>query len=197
MRMRHLYAVIATAAAALILSGCFVYSLAPPAPSGSAIDDRLIGTWYALDEHGKPVTDGFLHFIKPKDGGPMQMVTAAPDEYSVFELHTAQLPGKRAFAVRKLHPIEPGKADSNEAKMFMLGTYEIKGDALAIRVYAPDKLRDAVRAGKIKGTAGTGNFASVTLTGSPQDVARALATPEADAALEEPHTLARRLPQPR
>lgn len=197
MRMRHLYAVIATTLAATILSSCFVYSAVPPASNGPAFDERLVGAWYGLDEKGKPVANAFLHFTKPKDGGPMHMVSSETDDYGVSELYTAQLPGKRVFAIRKLHPVDPAKADSGEYTKYTLGAYEIRGDALVIRVFSPDKLREAVLADKMKGTAGTGSFASVTLTGTPQEVAHALSTPEADAALGQPHTLARRLRQPR
>jgi hypothetical protein len=196
--MRHLHAVVATAVAAFFLFGCNLYSLSPPAPNGPAFDDRLVGTWYGLDEHGKPVANAFLHFIKPKDGGPMHMVLTATDEYGVNELHTAQLPGKRAFAMRKLHPAaDPEGTRSDEHTKFTLGVYAIRNNALVIRLYNPEKLRAAIDAKRVTGTIETGNYASATLTGSPEEVTRFLASPEADAALGEPFTLARRLRRPR
>lgn len=198
MRMRHLFAVVATAIAALVLSGCYVYAVSPPAPNGPAFDDRLVGTWYGLDEHGKPVADAFLHFTKPKNGGPMHMLSTETDDYGVYELHTAQLRDKRAFAVRKLHPIDPERTKpENEYTKFMLGVYDLHGNALVIRVYDPEKLRAAIVAKKVKGTIDPGSFAAATLTGSPEEVTRFLGSPEADAALSEPHTLARRLRPPR
>jgi hypothetical protein len=197
--MRHLSAVVATAVAALVLFGCSLESVSPPAPNGPAFDDRLLGTWYGIDERGKPRANAFLHFIKLKDGGgPMHMLLTETGDYGVFELHTAQLPGKRAFAMRKLHPpADPEGTRSAEYTKFTLGVYDIRGNALVIRLYAPEKLRAAIDAKSVKGTIETGNFASATLTGSPEEVTRFLSSPEADAALGEPRTLARRLPPPR
>jgi hypothetical protein len=111
----------------------------------------------------------------------------------VFEVHTAQASSKRVFAVRKIAARVRAETEP-DADKYVLGAY---GDTLVIRVFEPDKLRDAVAASRVRGTAGTGNFASVTLTGSPDEVIRFLASPEADAALSKPHPLARRLPQPR
>jgi hypothetical protein len=198
MRMRHLYAVIVACVAAVTLSGCYVYGVVPPAPNGPAVDDRLVGTWYGLDEHGKPVRDAFLHFIKPKDGGPMHMLSSETDNYGAFELHTGQIPGQRVFGVRKIYPPEPaGSNIADDNTKYLLGVYDVRHDALVIRVFEPDKLRDAVNANRLRGTVGSGNFAAVTLTGSPQDISRALASPEAQAALSKPLTFARRLPHPR
>jgi hypothetical protein len=179
--------------ASFVLSGCYVYATVPPAPNGPAFDDRLVGAWFGLDEKGKPVPNAFLHFTKPKDKGPMHMVSAETDDYDVFEVHTAQASSKRVFAVRKIAARVRAETEP-DADKYVLGAY---GDTLVIRVFEPDKLRDAVAASRVRGTAGTGNFASVTLTGSPDEVIRFLASPEADAALSKPHPLARRLPQPR
>ena len=55
MRMRHLYAVIATTLAATILSSCYVYSAVPPASNGPAFDEQnacsgIVG-WNTVQAH--------------------------------------------------------------------------------------------------------------------------------------------------
>lgn len=200
MRLRHLYAVIATAAS-LLLSGCYVSSLVPPATRGAPDDQRLIGTWYGLNEQGKPVTDAFLHFIKARDGAPMLMLVTGTDEYTVYELHTAQLGANRFFAVRKMHTrdLDAGRPADKESKQFTLGAYDVRGDKLVMRLFNTDKLRAAVAAKRVKGELepeGLGG-GGITLTGSPDELARFLASAEANAALEESRVLARRLPPPR
>jgi hypothetical protein len=199
MRLRHLYAVIATAVVSLLLSGCYVTSLVPPAKNGAPDDARLVGTWYGLDEHGKHVADAFLHFIKPKDGGPMLMLATGTDEYTVYELHTVQLGANRFFAVRKLHTrdLDAGKAPDKESKEFTLGAYDVRRDKLVMRLFDTDKIRAAVTAKRVKGEVEKGDFGGVTLTGTPEELSRFLASAEANGALEETRVLARRLPRPR
>lgn len=199
MRLQQMRAVFAAIALSIMLSGCYVYAVAPPAPNGPAIDEALVGAWYGVNEKGETVPNAFLHIIKPKDGGPMHVVATETDDHSVYELHLAQASGKRVFAVRKVYPTMPAgpNGPSDEATKYMLGVYDTKGDALTIRVFEPEKMRDLVNARRVQGIAPTGAFASVTLTGSPADVTRFLGSREAEAALSKPLTLARRLRPPR
>lgn len=198
MQMRHLRSVIAAFVASVMLSGCYVYSTVPPAPNGPVVDERLVGTWVGLDEKGKPVANAFLHFIIPKDDGPFRMISSQTDDFGVFDLHTVKLPGRRAFAVRKVYPAAPaGSKVAVDDNKYMLGVYDIRGDKLVIRILLPEKLRPFVHANKVKGIVEPGTYGDVTLTGSPDEVTRFLVSPEAEAALGETHTLARRLPPQR
>lgn len=182
----------------IALSGCYVYALAPPASSGPTIDPRLEGAWYGLDEKRKPAANAFLHFITPKAGGPMRMVSTQTGDYGVFELHTMKIGRNQVFAIRKFDgPVAGGAKVADSTAKYMLGAYEIRGDTLMVRVYQPESLRAAVASRTVSGVIEGTNFPSVTLNGSPQDVARFLATPQADAALGEPYPLARRLRRPR
>jgi hypothetical protein len=195
--MMILRQVLGAAFALLVLSGCYVYATVPPAPNGPAIDERLVGAWIGLDEKGKPMPNAFLHFTKPKNGGPMHMVTTETDDFDVFELHVANAGGLRIFAVREL-PTGPDPAPASpDPSKYVLGAYEIRGDALVIRVFDPTKVRPAVVERRVTGKAESGDFASVALTGSPDEITKFLATPEANAALSEPRTIARRVPHPR
>lgn len=196
MRHQTIRAAIITIALSITLSGCFVYTAAPPAPNGPTVDERLVGAWYGINEKGETVPNAYLHITKPKQGGPMHVVAAETDDHSVYELHLAQAAGKRIFAVRKAHPLSTApNGPSEESTKYMLGVYDIQGDALVIRVFEPDKVRELVEARRVQGLTPTGAFASVTLTGSPGDVTRFLGSREADAALSKPLALARRLPR--
>lgn len=199
MRLQQMRAAIATIAMSILLSGCFVYAVAPPAPNGPTVDENLVGAWYGINEKGEVVPNAFLHIIKPKDGGPMRLVATETDDHSVYDLHIAQASGKRIFAVRKVHPVSPAGASgpSDESTKYMLGVYEVQRDALVIRVFDTEKMRELVEARKVQGLAPTGAFASVALTGSPADVTRFLGSREAEATLSKPLALARRLPRPR
>jgi hypothetical protein len=129
----------------------------------------------------------------------MLMLSTATDDYTVYELHTVQLGATRFFAARKMHApdLDAGKGANKESKEFALGAYDIRGDKLVIRLFDTDKLRTAVAARRVQGTEEKGAFGGVTLTGSPQELSRFLASAEAHAALDETRVLARRLPRPR
>lgn len=199
MLLQQMRAVIAAIALSFTLSGCYVYAVAPPAPNGPTVDESLVGAWYGINEKGETVPNAFLHIIKPREGGPMHVVATETDDHSVYELHIANASGKRIFAVRKVHPVRPAgpNGPSEESTKYMLGVYDVKGDALVIRIFEPDKVRELVEARRVQGLAPTGAFAAVTLTGSPADVTRFLGSREADATLSKPLALARRLPRPR
>ncbi len=195
MRLQQMRAVFAAIVLSIALSGCYVYAVAPPAPNGPIVDERLIGAWYGINEKGETVPNAFLHIVKSKNGSPMHVVAAETDDHSVYELHIANASGKRVFAVRKVHPLST--APSEDATKFMLGVYDVQGDALVIRIFEAAKVRELVEARRVQGLAPTDAFAAVTLTGSPADVTRFLGSREAEAALSKPLALARRLPRPR
>lgn len=195
-RAKTLLALVLTA---VVLSGCYVYATAIPATQdgGVAIDHRLQGTWYVLKADGTP--DGtLLHFMVPGDGGPMRMVSTNGQDYGVFEVHSMQVDDLRVFAMRKLAGPVAGRTHiSANSAMFVVGTYRIDGDTLSVRTYDAKLMADAVASGHVKGKVGRGAFPPVIFSGTPEDIARALAAPEVRAAIaKEPFPRARRLDVP-
>jgi hypothetical protein len=198
--MQRLVNAIAMLAAAVLLSGCYIYALAPPASEDAAVDHRLSGAWYVLDKQGEP-NGVLLHFVLSRVGGPMRMVSTDDGEYGVFELYSVPVGDKQVFAMRKLSGAAAGSAiiAGADNTKFLLGTYRIKNDdTLFVHLYDSKKVGAAIAAGTIRGKVAAGAAPPVTLTGTPQDLLRTLATTEMQAAINsEAFPIARRAGPPR
>lgn len=168
MRTSRIVLNLAIVAAAVFLSGCYVTSQKLPA-GALRIDERLIGAWQALDEDGKPEKDAtFLHFVKTADHSPLVLVLIDTRTATNYEMNTIQVGSRTLFAVKPLSSTAPSEKPETG---FILGYYDVRGDDLYLSLLDTKKVKDLIDAGKLQGTADSGNYGKVTLTGSPRDLA--------------------------
>jgi len=193
MIFRRACSVAAIFCAALILSGCYVISNNVPAGSGPINDDRLVGTWQGLDSDDGEPDDVYLHFQKPEPDKPLRIVWVEDKEYQIYELSTMAIGRKNAFAAKLIGPKEAKDKDMPDG--YFLGFYEFKGNEAVFRLLDSQKVGELIGRGVVKGIKPPGKYDFATLTGSPDELARFLASPEAAAALvEEPARLRRLTP---
>jgi hypothetical protein len=186
---------VALAAAAVFLSGCYVASKSLPAGE-PVIDTQLVGAWQALGDDGKPSSDmTYLHFIKDTDGTPLVVVMVDDHSANTYEMRTIKLGNKQMFALKLL--TATNKSDMPEPN-YILGFYQVKGDDLIFNLLDPKKLKTFLDAHKINGVAEKGDYGKVTLTGSPQELAAFFASTDPAALIggEKP-ARAHRLTQPK
>jgi hypothetical protein len=177
--------------AAVVLSGCFVVSTNIPAGAGPEGDERLIGAWQGLDSDDKQPADAFLHFQQQSPDGPLRLVWVEDKQYQIYEVTTRKIGTKNVFAVMLTGPDEAMKDEG--PKGYFLGFYTFKTpDEVMFQLLDAEKVGDLIARGKLKGTRKPGKYEMATLTGSPDELARFLASPEADAArVSDPATIRR------
>jgi hypothetical protein len=193
MMLRHASAVVAAVLAAIVLSGCFVLSKSLPAGQ-QVIDQRLVGAWGGIDKDDPNDIEAFLHFLKPEGEGPLKLVWVENNNYQVYEVNTFVIGGKNVFAAKLLTPFKDDD-DVVIPEGYFLGFYEFNGDdEIAFTLLEADKIGELIKAGKLKGEPGKGKYDFAMLTGSPAELARFLASPEAQAARLEDPAYMRRIP---
>lgn len=179
--------------ASLLLTGCFVVS--PVAPKTEGLDPRLTGFWAGVSD-GKP-TGTILQFVEGSGKNEPRVVATHPKGVAVYDLRTLKTSAKGgAFAIRAIMSDDP---DGTLPEGYVLGFYELRGNTLWSDALNSADVGALVDAGKVKGVKGKGQFADVTLTGTPEEVAAFLASPEARAAAGggEGTIFARRMAPPR
>jgi hypothetical protein len=196
MTIGKVFALCAAVCAALVLTGCFVVS--KNLPAGQAVnDERLIGTWMAVDEGGGTADDSpFLHFQKPTDAGrPLRLVWVEDNGYQVYDLVTLRIGAKHVFAAKLTGP-EEVTAKKEMPTGYYLGFYEVTGTEAVFQLLDSEKIGALIGKGAVKGIKPPRKYDFATLTGSPQELARFLASPQADAARVEDATRLRRVHPP-
>lgn len=189
--LRRAGAIVAVVAAAFVLSACFVVSTVPPKTTG--FDQRLIGFWEGLSD-GKP-TGTILQFVEGTDKKEPRMIAAHARGIAVYDLRTLKAGARGgAFAARVMMSDDP---DDNIPDGYLLGLYEIRGNTLWISILNSADVGALVDAGKVKGVKTKGAFFDVTLTGTPEEIAAFLASPDARTSIGEGTILARRMAPPR
>lgn len=187
------FSIVAAIAAALALSGCFVVSQNLPAGSGPVGDPRLVGAWRGLDSDDGKDADAFLHFLKvDRDDEPLKLVWVEDRNYQLYEVHTMVIAGRNVFAAKLLGP-EEALREGEMPPGYFLGFYEFQSkDRLTFGLLDSEKIGELISKGRLKGTRKPGKWEMATLTGSPAELARFLASPEAqDARMTDPATLRR------
>lgn len=191
MTLRHACSVVAVTCAAFILAGCFVISKNLPAGSGPN-DQRLVGTWQGIDATDNKPSDTFLHFLKDEEGKPIRLVWVE-DKYQIYDVTTLRIGTKNVFAATIVEPKVKAKEDGIPLG-YHIGFYEVSANASEVVFYLldADKVGDMISKGRVKGIKPPGKYDFATLTGSPDELARFLAAPEADAArIKDPAKLRR------
>lgn len=180
--LRRAGALAALLIAAVVLTGCFVVSKNLPAGSGPIADERLIGAWRGLDAEDGKEADAFLHFLKPDRDEPFKLVWVEDRNYQVYEVHTMQIGGKNVFAAKILTMPEGKEGEIPEG--YYLGFYDVKSaDEVVFHLLDAKKVGELIERGRVKGIKPPRQYDWATLTGSPEEIARFLASPEAAAAL--------------
>ncbi|MDZ4865879.1 MAG: hypothetical protein SGI91_01030 [Alphaproteobacteria bacterium] len=194
MTFRHACSVVAAVVASFVLTACFTVSKNAPKGAGPINDERLIGAWRGVDsDSGEEADDAFLHFQKPKDDGPLRLVWVEDKGYQVYELQTMKIGGKDVFAAKILTPME--KTDGEIPDGYFLGFYEVKGNEVVFEMLDATKIGKLIEKGVVKGIKPPRTYDMATLTGSPNELARFLASPEAYAArVDEPARIRRIAP---
>ena len=188
MIIRRLCAIAAVFSAAVFLSGCYVMSTSAPKTDG--FDQRLAGRWAGLND-GKVAPGRFIYFVEGTQKKEPRMVLVGAEGVAVYDLRTIRSGKGGIFAAKTI--MTDDKDDTPPG--YVLGVYEIRGRNLWFNVFDSDKVGALVDAGKVKGTKSEGKYFDVTLTGSPEDVAAFIASPEARATVTgEGSILARRMP---
>ena len=191
MTFRRACSVVAALAAALVLSACFTVSKNAPTGAGPINDERLVGAWQGVDaDTGETAEDAFLHFQKPSDDAPLRLVWVEDRSYQVYEVRTMKIGGKNVFAAKILTPFE--KTDGEIPDGYFRGFYDFRGSDVVFQMLDADKIGKLIEKGVVKGIKPPRTYDMATLTGSPQELARFLASPDADAArVDEPARIRR------
>lgn len=180
MKISQLLSFAVSAVAAVVLSGCFVVSTNMPA-GNSAPDERLIGSWRGLDADGNEPADAFLHFQRQGPDVPLRLVWVEDTNYVIYEVTTIKIGAKNVFAAKIVGPAEAMKDET--PKGHYLGFYAFKTpDEIVFNLLDAEKVGELIAKGRLKGTRKPGKYEIATLTGSPDELARFLASADADAA---------------
>jgi major membrane immunogen (membrane-anchored lipoprotein) len=174
----------AALACALLLAGCLPVTSKTPIGTtvGLGADTALTGTWKGHSQDANDKTDGFFHFMQAKDGSLTVAVILAAggsdDGWTIFNAHSAAL-GKNRFlnAVETFDKDAPADGDLKNANIPLL--YVLKGRTLTLYLLDEDKTKQAVKAGKIKGTIEPGDSGDVVITADAAELDAFMAKPEA------------------
>lgn len=192
MTFKRAFSVLAAMCAALALSGCFVVSKNLPAGSGPIGDPRLVGAWRGFDSDEGKDAEAFLHFLKPDRDEPLKLVWIEDRNYQLYKVSTMVIGGKNVFAAKLLGPAEALK-DGDIPTGYYLGFYEFASeDKVTFALLDSEKVGKLIAKGRLKGARKPGKYEFATLTGTPAELARFLASPEAQAAsMSDPATIRR------
>jgi hypothetical protein len=184
-------------AAALLLAGCLPVTSKTPVGTtvGLGADEALYGTWIGRseDQPDKDQKDKdrkekgvlYLHFLKGKDADTFSVLWVVTgsgkndSESMSFTVSTAKLGANRYInAVQTAEngkPIDDRLKGANIPLLYRFG----KHHTLTLSLLDEDKVKEAIKAGKIAGTVEPGNFGDVTITADGPVLDAFMATPEA------------------
>lgn len=176
----------AVLACAILLTGCLPVTSKTPVgtTTGLAPDTALYGTWKGHSPEADNQDDGFFHFMKAEDGSTTVAVVlargSADDGWTIFRAHTAKL-GQHRFinAVETFDKDAPAEGRLANANIPLL--YAVHGPTLTISLLDEDKVKEAIKAGKLEGTIEPGNNGDVVITADAQALDAFMARPEAAA----------------
>jgi len=186
--MRLLRAAVAMAAI-FLAAGCLPVTSKTPVgtTAGLGADEALTGTWIGKSLDAEDKSDNhtiYFHFLKGKEGNLTALIVGAGDAkddgWMAFDLRTAIL-GKNRFinAVDTFDDNQRAEGPLKDANIPLL--YTIKGGKLTLYWLDEDKVKAAIKAGKIAGTVESGDFGDVKITAEPAALDAFMATPEAAA----------------
>ncbi|MBV9046226.1 MAG: hypothetical protein JO294_13955 [Alphaproteobacteria bacterium] len=148
------------------------------APVGSTVglkaDPLLTGLWKGENVDHDP---GYFHFL-PQDDGSVLVLTVeggkAPKEWNSFRITTAKL-GASAF-INATVLLSNGKPESNKPQGTIPVLYRFDRGVLTLAAMDEEKVKAAIRAGKLKGVIGKGDYGDAMITGDPKTLDKLLTT---------------------
>ena len=171
-------------AAAFLLAGCLPVTSKTPigTTAGLGADEALYGTWKGHSQDADNKTDGYFHFMKGKDGTITALVVLAAgsqdDGWTAFNVRTAKLGANRTMnAAETFDKDAPAEGSLKNTNIPLL--YTINGKKLTLYLLDEDKVKEAIKAGKIAGTVESGNFGDVKITADGPALDAFMATPDA------------------
>lgn len=192
MTVHRVISALAVACVAFVLSGCFV--VASNVPSGKRVDDdRLVGAWQGYDKDDKKPADAFLHVQKNEEDKNLRLIWVEDKGYQVYAVTTLRIGDKNVFAAEIVEPKQKAK-DDDIPLGYHIGFYEMnsKGDELTFWLLDAEKVGEMIAKGKVKGKKPGSKYDFATLTGSPDELAKFLASRDADAArIKDPAVIRR------
>lgn len=179
----------------LSLCGCLP-DFREPLSNGetSEVDERLVGTWYAIDgpDSGPSMTIVKVAGSKAMEAQfPTEKGKAGPEKPA--RLFTTKIGEKRFFSISSNALAE--KDEQKRPETFFVFAYAIDGKTLQLFMLEEDIFGDAVVAGKLQGTVQRPQgllgcllqkYVSVTITDSPKRLREFLAVKKRGAVDREP-----------
>jgi hypothetical protein len=176
-------------ACTLLLAGCLPVTSKTPVgtTAGLGTDPALYGTWigHSEDQPDKGRTDKgvvYFHFLQGKDGALSVLWVAAnglaDDSWESFSASTAKLGANRYMNAAMTS--ENGKPTDDQLKNANIPLrYTLKGKKLTLYLLDEDKVKAAIKAGKIAGTIEPGDSGDVKITADAAALDAFFATPQA------------------
>lgn len=168
-------------AATLILSACYPPTTSHPVGGATAAtpDPALLGVWKGQ----RPVSNGergaYFHFLARLDGtitAVMVQTGNEPDgDYAVFTLTTVKL-GANHFMNATLLSSDGKPEEGTHGTVPVLYRIDGKG-ALTLFMMDEPATKDAIKAGKIKGTVEGGSMGDAVITAEPAALDKFLQSP--------------------
>ena len=146
---------------AATLSGCVV-SFSNPLPASQPIgsDERLIGKWEGQDEQGNNIwarfESGSNHEIKVSLSGSLGY------RNPVFRMVTTKISGNDYMILRLNDPYDN--------RDYMVGRYSTNDDKLTVCLLNVQKVKEAIKKGKLKGEVDLSPWGGATITESSKNV---------------------------
>ena len=198
--MKRIYAALALAAT-LLLAGCLPVTSKTPVgtTAGLGADQALYGTWIGRSED-QPDKDQkkdkgvlYLHFLPARPQEPPAIIgvwvvtgdAKSNGEVDLYELRAAKLGDNNFIDILKLSDISKG-IDANASSNNGLNGGSVpvlykfgKHHTLTLYLLDEDKVKEAIKAGKIAGTVEPGDSGDVQITADAAALDAFFATPEA------------------
>jgi hypothetical protein len=175
-----------TLAAALALSGCYDTTTHPlGTTAGIKPDPVLTGTWAGVDSNGKP---GYFHFLPQSDGSITVIIVEdgkIDNDWNVGAITTTKLGANRLMNARLVQGNGKPVTDQPPGTVPVLYRIDAKG-TLTVALPHEETMRDAVKAGRIKGHAEDGAYGDVTITADPKTLDAFFARPDIDKLFSTP-----------
>ncbi|GAA0547950.1 hypothetical protein FHS83_000932 [Rhizomicrobium palustre] len=182
--MNPLWRGLLLALVALLLGGCLPVTSKSPlgTTAGLGADRALYGTWKGHNPDDPKAKDGYLHFMAGKDGALTAALVMADggndDGWTIFRVKTARLGGQNYLNAAMAFDKDAAAEGKLKDAIIPLA-YVLRGDVLTLYVLDEEKVKAAVKAGKLKGTIEPGDSGDVTLADDPAALDAFFAKPEA------------------
>jgi hypothetical protein len=153
---------------ATILNGCVVvFTNALPNSQALKRDDRLLGKWEGKDEQGNRNSVQFES--APKNETNVSLSGDLGYRNPVFRMVTTRIAGLD-YMILHLN-------DLSDDTGYILAKYATQDDKLTICLLNVDKVKEAIKKGKLKGEVGHTAWGGVTITNSSKGVLTFLKSP--------------------